>query len=128
MSQEDGQTELTIIGIAVAAVISSALASGGYGFWDTIVGLILLPILLHHWNAMFSSIALEAAYSGATIYTVLMIFGVVFDRRWGIWASDEQATVNFWEAVGASDSRDIWCFSAWLVLTLALLIWRRSRR
>jgi hypothetical protein len=38
--------QFVIFGVAFSAIVGNAMTSGGYDFWDTVVGLILGAVLL----------------------------------------------------------------------------------
>lgn len=121
-----------ILGVGIAAIAGNAFATGGYGFWDTIVGILLFFVLAEFWRQKMSSVFLELAYAFALSYVLIMVFGPLGDLRFPFNMFDNNIPHSFWEQVLADNGnwpfwRGLAILIFWAVAGTLIFAWRRRK-
>ncbi|MCQ2002863.1 hypothetical protein [Rhizobium sp. NRK18] len=120
-----------ILGVGIAAIAGNAFATGGYGFWDAIVGILLFFVLVEFWRQRLNSLSLELAYAFAISYVLIMIFGLFGDLQFPHNRSDFGVPQSLWDQVITdAANRQFWrgvsIFACWLVFGMGIYLWRRG--
>lgn len=108
--------ELELVAVAIAGLITVALAPQKLGLWETMIGLILLALLLRHWNMRREGAGLGFAYAGTFSLACVVTFGIVLELICGKLELNAARFRLFGETVATG--RDIAFFAVWLVLSL----------
>lgn len=124
-----------ILGVGIAGIAGNAFASGGYGFWDTIVGLLLFLALVEFWSFRQNSLSLRLAYAFAMSYLSIMITGIAFDMGFPFSPNQNGLTLSLWnllidDPLFFQFYRGLYIFIAWFSFGTFLFCFRewRSRR
>lgn len=118
-----------VLGVGIAAIAGNAFASGGYGFWDAIVGVLLLLVLVEFWSGKLSPLSLELAYVFALSYVLIMIFGLIGDLAFPFSPVKDGVPPSLWvlafdDHLGGQFYRAFTIFMLWLSLGLLIRFWR----
>ncbi len=106
--------DATVIGVAIAGIVSVVVTEDQWDLFDSMVGLVLLLVLLAYGRFRREVVASpwEAAAVGAVwAFCVVLVFGLAIDQvqGWLRWPSFAQTTLAF---------EGFWFCAVWLLLTV----------
>jgi hypothetical protein len=118
----EARHDATLIGVALAGIISVLVTEDEWDLFDSMVGVVLLLVLLAYGKFRREAVGsrLEAAAVGAVFaFCAILVIGVVIDQfaRWLGWPPEPLAR-------GALDG--FWFVAVWLVLTVVIAVLLRT--
>ena len=114
---------LTLIAAAVAGIVSVAMGSGGFTFWDTIVGLVLLNVVIVSGLPPANSWLIQLLFSCIAAFCMILIIGFALD-----WAFHELDWDMKIITPPNNKVRGLAVLVIWVVLTVIIFGWLRLRR
>ena len=107
---------LPIFAIAVGVVASSVNASGGFGLWDTMIGIIMGILLLSFRDFAKGGGLNLISYSALVGFCMILVFGFIGDQ------------ILFPQCDSLEDFRDVIFFVAWVLLSSISYFTLRPRK